>query len=396
MHRFDHHFEPVNPWAQRALLDMCDVPKELKVKWKRSSCWPKKFKEFLMTRQKRFPTRNFYADLGDFAAKESSVEWHVWFKKGTGEMIATFFEFTVNVKNTLPTESALEHKKAWNEYIASRNKMASVTANMAWGTSSLWVRAEADEAIKGSTGVTIIISVLSGFAGVLLFTMDIRLSVFVVGLVTCIIVGLAFFMVCIMGWKLGPIEVIALVAFVGYAVTYTLHVAHHYCYAKPALPKGARPSKKWFREARVKIAVWKIGGAALGSAATTLGASVFLLFCTMRIFTKLGTVVCAVTILSVIFALLVFPALLMIIGPAGPPPMTVIKAYFHKRRHSWQDLTDEINTAEAPPTAPAIFVQADGGVFPREETDNPENTQIVAAGSGQKEESDIIVGRPVP
>lgn len=57
--------------------------------------------------------------------------------------------------------------------------------------------------------------------------------------------GLAFFISCIMAWSIGPIEalepllrlnfprestreVISLVVFVGYSVTYALHIAHNY------------------------------------------------------------------------------------------------------------------------------------------------------------------------
>ncbi|CAE7380889.1 unnamed protein product [Symbiodinium natans] len=75
---------------------------------------------------------------------------------------------------------------------------------------------------------TIIIATCSGWAGVLLFTGDVMLAVIVTGVVIVVITGLAFFMVTVMGWSIGPIEVIALVVFVGYSVTYALHIAHNY------------------------------------------------------------------------------------------------------------------------------------------------------------------------
>lgn len=392
MFRFDENFEPANPWSQRALYAMCLPPKELKVRWKRSNCWPRKFKTYLTGIKQPWPTRKFTEHIKQFVKKETSAEWHMWLKKGTGEMRATFFEFSVNVRNTIPTEQALDHKVKWEEYIASRNKVASVVANNAWGTSSLWVRAEADSAIKGSTGVTIVISVVSGFGGVLLFTMDICLSCYVVVLVVSIILGLAFFMVVMLGWALGPIEVIALVAFVGYAVTYTLHVAHHYCYAKPddrpspTHKSDKKKAKRALQEARTRIAIWKIGGAALGSAATTLGASIFLLFCTMRIFTKLGIVVCAVTILSVVFALAVFPALLMVAGPTSPPPMQMLKEFLHNRRHpghpyeSYTDIEKSQEAGESTPSPKAVAIQM--------EVDGEEEKV-------ENDDSSITVGKPV-
>jgi len=201
-------------------------------------------------------------------------------------------------------------------------------------------------------------------------------------------------MVIIMGWAMGPIEVIALVAFVGYAVTYTLHVAQQYCYANPQSRNrdtsnpgdAAKSSSTWMREARVRLAVWKIGGAALGSAATTLGASVFLLFCTMRIFTKLGIVVCAVTILSVVFALAVFPALLMVAGPTSPPPAQMLKEFLEKRRQpghpyeSYTDIEKSQQEGESTPSPKAVSIQM--------EVDGEEEKV-------ENDDSSITVGKPV-
>merc|ERR1712046_316682 len=46
--------------------------------------------------------------------------------------------------------------------------------------------------------------------------------------VMSIIICLLFFMVVIMGWKIGAIEVLSLIVFVGFAVDYCLHVGHKY------------------------------------------------------------------------------------------------------------------------------------------------------------------------
>merc|ERR1719240_702087 len=57
------------------------------------------------------------------------------------------------------------------------------------------------------------------------------------------------------------------------------------------------------RRARTRMAVLHVGGATLSSAMSTMGSSMFLLFCTLNIFVKLGAVVIAVTLLSIVFAL---------------------------------------------------------------------------------------------
>merc|ERR1719316_2613512 len=59
-----------------------------------------------------------------------------------------------------------------------------------------------------------------------------------------------------------------------------------------------------------------MGSAIVGSAVTTLGASVFLLPCTMQIFVKLAVVLFAVTTLACIFSVTALPAALLCFGSA--------------------------------------------------------------------------------
>lgn len=70
------------------------------------------------------------------------------------------------------------------------------------------------------------------------------------------------------------------------------------------------------REARTRVAVLHVGGATLSSALSTAGSSAFLLLCTLTIFVKLGGVVVAVTVLSILGAIVTLPAALMLVGPA--------------------------------------------------------------------------------
>lgn len=166
-----------------------------------------------------------------------------------------------------------------------------------------------------------------------------------------------FFMSCIMQWPWGAIEVICLVVFTGYSVTYSLHVAHNYgeieeededlraCLQSLQERKGAgvqspkamtnilpwassavspsgrasgmasRPEDARLRQARARVAVLRIGAAIFESAVSTVGGCFPLLFCTMTIFLKMGAVVMVVTLLSLIFSLVVMPAMLMACGP---------------------------------------------------------------------------------
>merc|ERR1719229_734048 len=100
-----------------------------------------------------------------------------------------------------------------------------------------------------------------------MFTQDPYLACLVVGIVLGVIIGLAFFMICLAGWSLGPIEVIALIVFVGYSVTFSLHIAHIYHEEDPAARQGSlavvvgADEAKLLRAGRAREAVRRVGSA---------------------------------------------------------------------------------------------------------------------------------------
>jgi hypothetical protein len=329
---FDPTFEPNNPWAQRAMFAMCNSQPDYLLVAQRI-CWIEQFRQHLIAnRKKRFPTRDLEQDVkfwwdSDLVAAESM--WRDGLK-----VQAAKISFILNVAQDSAAQPMLEHRDRWDKYVTAMNDAASVTANRAFHSASAWVRAEAEIAVIDSTIDTIIIAAVCAWVGMLVFTQDPVLSFLVLGLVLGIVVGLAFFIVVIMDLKIGSIEVISLVIFVGYSVTYSLHVAHSYAEASPpefggddeapvALPLGAPTNRRDYiaavRKHRAQLAIVHIGAAVMSSALSTLGSSIFLLCCTMVIFVKLGSVVIAVTFLSILCALVSLPAFLMIMGPPPEP-----------------------------------------------------------------------------
>jgi len=75
-----------------------------------------------------------------------------------------------------------------------------------------------------------------------------------------------------------------------------------------------RPEERF---SRARYALERMGGAVVGSACTTMGCAAFLLPCQLAVFTKIGSVVMAVTIYAIIYTLLPLPALLMQCGPCS-------------------------------------------------------------------------------
>jgi predicted RND superfamily exporter protein len=331
MWSFDPTFEPSNPWAQRAIQAMCDdgnlAKYELLIISKR--CFINSFKDHLDLRGKRFPTRDFESDINEWYPTTIFASEDLW-RQGT-QVQAGKISFILNLAKDIAAQPLLDHQKKWDDYLTAMNSDASVTANRPYHTAAAWVRAEAEIAVVASTVDTIIVSAVCAWLGMALFTQDLTLACLVLVLVLGIVCGLAFFIVVVVGWKFGSIEVISLVIFVGYSVTYSLHIAHSYAEARVpgfegedieaplAIQDRGGPidttSPQERRKQRTIMAIVHIGSAVFSSALSTLGSSIFLLCCTMVIFVKLGSVVIAVTLLSILCALIVLPAFLMILGP---------------------------------------------------------------------------------
>jgi len=249
---------------------------------------------------------------------------YLWFDGGDAK--ACYIRMFVNFDKDSSADAALEYKKLWDDFIFRTNEEATRFSRGAWHTSQLWVRAEAQKELILSTVITLIIVLVLAFIGMLIFTFDTLLSLSVVVATIVVICGLAFFMTCVMQWPIGPIEIIALIVFIGYAVTYSLHIAHKFgADIEKALEGDDIPNCIWdegwkvqIRYHRTNFAMKSIGGAALGSAITTIGCSIFLICCQLTIFQRLGSVVIFISGLSIFTALAPLPAGLLLVGPLSP------------------------------------------------------------------------------
>mmetsp|Transcript_10836 Transcript_10836/g.37989 ORF Transcript_10836/g.37989 Transcript_10836/m.37989 type:complete len:1733 (-) Transcript_10836:105-5303(-) len=324
--KFNDAFYPEDPRVQRLMLRACvDSKADDHLAVYATSCWLEEFREWLLAQGDVFPVPSVifkdklqtFAETGVLQYKEVRAADQMWFD-ASGNLKACNLDFDVKLSYTSTRASViLEYMKRWNVYTAALNTDAPSSAGLAWHTSRLWLRAEAEKAIVASTLGTMLLSVAFGFMGAMCSTRcDVWLSTLVVWSVVGVIICLAWFMVAIMGWGLGPIEVLGLIVFVGYSITYALHIAHkykHHVRSCPATERGDNPAK--LREDAVEYALSTMCSAVMGSALTTLGSSLFLFFCTMVVFVKLAVVLFVVTTFAAIFALLTLPAMLLACGP---------------------------------------------------------------------------------
>eukprot|EP00435_Cladocopium_sp_Y103_P011691 s2735_g3.t1 len=318
---FTELHEVSQPWAQRNMYQFCtDFPLELRVV--ESRCWIRDFRTYLLARGNRFPivASQFEQLIIPFAESYltgmRSTKDFLWIRDG--KVKASYIPMTVDFARYAATEDAIEYKALWDKYLDDFNLEASIYSKGAWHTSVVWVRAEAQSALIRSTIVTIAIVVGLALLGMLIFTKDSKLSSLVVGSTLIVVFALTWFIVVVMGWPIGPIEVIALIVFIGYAVTYSLHIAHRYGSSDVQQELTLSGDSSDIRFLRTVFALGSIGRAALGSAVTTAGCSIFLVFCTLTIFKKLGGVVLVVTVMSIAVALIPLPAALLWFGPVRP------------------------------------------------------------------------------
>lgn len=315
-----------DPWVQRTMLKFCDeLPVALAVveKW----CWIEDFRDWLQSRGNRFPTREQEFDslglaFADTVGYGTSGREYLWVEENS--LKAFYFTFLMNVPKDARASVSLDYKGYWDAYVDHFKALAAAEGRGKLGiihTAALWRDAEAESELLRSTVVTIAIVLGLAFLGMLAFTRSMILSAYVVASTLQAMVGLVFFITVVMQWKLGLIEVIAIIYFVGYAVTYPLHVAHKYAdpealRVRPNLNLSSENDRRRYQ--RTKWALKSIGGAALGSAMTTAGASLFLVFCTLTVFGKLGSMCLAVTVMSILTALGPLPAALLTFGPPKP------------------------------------------------------------------------------
>lgn len=126
------------------------------------------------------------------------------------------------------------------------------------------------------------------------------LATLTIALITICVVGL----IPLVGWNLGVMESINLTLVVGLAVDYAVHLADGYVRCE----QGGRHE-------RVRYMLGHVGVSVLAGAATTLGASAFMLGSKILFFFQFGIFIFCTIGFSIVYALIVFSVIIGIIGP---------------------------------------------------------------------------------
>lgn len=348
----DWSFNPASAWAQRAMYSMCSkLDSSLQVV--ESRCWITGFRSWLLAKGERFPTPrlgNFQQSAKEYVEQASGEERHIWFVGG--QLRAFRLQFLTRMRTNAPFQDVLDLKGSWDDYVRERNseaKQQAQSSGNAWHTSLAWVPAVAEKDAYETAWITFQVSFWVCVFAAVAFTLDAAVAAYVVGLIIVACGLLGFCMFIVLNWSVGPIEVIAMSMFLGYAVEPALRLGQEY-FRKPEedkineviIPDPAEPAvvsevdladadiepREAGRSvlARVERSVRIVGPPMIVTSLKTVVSSCFLLPCTLRIFARLGTAMMLVALLSLFCTLVLLPALLLLFGPQDEVPVFIVLA----------------------------------------------------------------------
>ena len=253
--------------------------------------------------------RNLFAEFrqSNVLLDGSRVEEWIGFDCATNEATWVRDNIVLTVRKDAAVEDRLDVFQEWRDYLDDRASGRPAGVGRALLASSQEVMASLETNIVTGSLAAAGISVAACFACVLLLTRAVVHTGLVLATVVWINALLASLITWSLAWKIGIIEAIAFTIFVGISVDYALHVdrAFRYACAGEMIRAG--------RLQQLRRALGEVGAPVAAAAATTFGAAVFLLFCIILPFRKLGVLICAHTAFSGVAALVVLPAILVVL-----------------------------------------------------------------------------------
>ncbi|XP_065662076.1 protein dispatched homolog 1 isoform X3 [Hydra vulgaris] len=218
------------------------------------------------------------------------------------------------VVNTTISGSTLRYKQGnelyenWENYIETETKDMPVTCKNAFQCTPEWNNwhwLKVQQELMSSARKGIVIGLCLAFPVLILATFNWIIGVIataVIGLITLGVVGL----IPLVGWQLGVLESINLTLVVGLSVDYVVHLADGYV-----------RSLHFKRDHRVRFMLGHVGMSVIAGAATTIGASSFMLGSQIKFFLQFGIFMFCTISFAIIYALVLFCVIVGVIGPEG-------------------------------------------------------------------------------
>lgn len=329
-----------DPDVQVYLRDTCVAAKgasKLRVRARNTICVLDVFEtDYLAPRGLELPLsrRDFRRHFDTFGKSRvlldgSTLDHWVGFDCDTGDPTWIRDRYTLNVRENADVGVREGVFKKWRAFAEERAKVRPRGATRAVVASDNEVMTALETNIVRNSAIAALISVGAAFVCVLALTGALFHTLLILGVVVWEMVLLVSFMVFALGWRIGIIEAISLSVFVGVSVDYVLHVDRAFrCFAAYAALAGppspnSRASPLACRLNQLRGALGEVGAPVFAAACTTFASAVFLLFCVILPFRKLGVMIAAHTALSCLAALAVLPALLLVVPQRRISPSRV-------------------------------------------------------------------------
>lgn len=193
----------------------------------------------------------------------------------------------------------------WEEWFTRQLTTAPPGLRGGFQTSPVWVLVATEAEIVYGAWTSLGLSIVFAFLVLLGASKSPRLAALATLSVGSVAASFIAFAV-LSGWYMGIIEAVCTMILVGLSLDYILHVAGAYV----RTPPGRRAD-------RAKGALRAVGSSVVSGASTTVGANLFLLGCTITFFTKFGCFIAWTLSMSLVQAVVVFPAVCAVFGPEG-------------------------------------------------------------------------------
>eukprot|EP00756_Hemistasia_phaeocysticola_P040021 Hpha_TRINITY_DN16842_c2_g5::TRINITY_DN16842_c2_g5_i1::g.150174::m.150174 len=181
--------------------------------------------------------------------------------------------------------------------------------------SQLWVDAYSQLQAKAGASYSVGIAAACFLVVVLVFSCSVVLTglccVTVTGVVICI-VG----MMKVLDWELGPTEQVGLVCLVGLSAEYTVHLVSGYQDCIHAF-QSTLLARSTTREQAIATTLQRTGVPICVSAVTMTVASLILFACQILVYRRIAEMMVFNILFSAVAGLMVFPSLLMALGPTS-------------------------------------------------------------------------------
>jgi len=214
---------------------------------------------------------------------------------------------------------ALASYKEFRNLLEDINDGANAYVGKALLVSTLWPRMFTELIAVFGTLFGIVLTSIIALLSIWMFTGTLRgsfLSVVSLLGVLCVILG-SFH---ILDWKLGIIEAISISILLGSAIDYPAHVLEAYVSIRPRQQEqeGFSDGDGMYqiRVDRIRRGIEHIGPSIINASCTTVFSVFSLLFCTIKIFNKVGEILVLSCSISILYSLAPLVAILALKGPA--------------------------------------------------------------------------------